>query len=133
MKFLMLSIGLSEEEKNAIRLQNPEFDSYDEMVALRNIELLRSNGCSNRTIKNVVVSNSSFLKISTLDFSQLVSYLHKDLKIKDLNELFHRNPSILSKSKGDLENFILEQQALGNDLKKIKVMLRENSFTFNWK
>jgi len=131
MKFLMLSIGLNEAEKNEIGLKFPEFDTWDSMVALKNIEVLRSNGCSNRTIKYVVISNPGFLAVSSDDFRDFIDYLRSHLKIKDLNELFSMNSDILSKSKDNLECFVLKAQESGKSLKEIKVMIKENLFTLD--
>lgn len=126
MKFLMLSIGLNDDEKKEIESKEPNFYEYDEISGIRNIELLRSNGCSNRTIKHIVVSNPSFLNNIPTDTKNLIEYIHKELKIRDFNDLFSKNPYLLSKEVFELEDVIKNLQTQHKDLKTIKELIKEN-------
>lgn len=120
MNLLMLSIGLNDEEKKEIFTKDDSFLEYNEIYGLKNIELLRGIGCSNRSIKEIVVSNPWFLNNLPDDTKELVKYLHDFLKVRDFNDLFHSNPLLLSKEKFEIEEFVKTEEDSGKSLKNIK-------------
>ena len=112
----LLELGISEEEIKRILEINNGLTDYNEYE--KNIETLRILGCSENSIKNIVISNPNVLIRSNSDIIKLVNYL-KTLRLESLNIVFDTNPYLLNKDDFEVEEFFNKYRKHGLSDEKI--------------
>ena len=110
----LLELGIEEKEIKNLMEQINDFVDYEDHE--KNIEILRSINCSEKQIKNIVISNPIFLIRSNSDIVKLVKTLI-DFGFKDLDEIFDTNPYLLNKDDFEIVNYFNSKQneGLSND------------------
>lgn len=104
----LLNIGITEKEiKNMIEI-NPNIKELDNQEILKNILILKNEGCNETQLKNIIVSNPFYLSRSIDDLIHLISKLNF-LGITNLNVTFDSNSWLLNKDSFEIDEF-LEQK-----------------------
>lgn len=101
---------------------------YPSIIELTNselenkIQILKSINCTDKQIKNIIVSNPKYLCRSDDDILNLIKKLLK-LKITNINLLFDSNPYFLNIDAYEIDEFIKE-----NSVSDIVSLLETNPF-----
>lgn len=112
------NFGISEKEiVNMINICN-EIKNLKENEITNKILILQKLGCSNRHIRNILISNPFYLIRFDSDIVKLINKLIS-LGFECLNILFDTNPYILNKDSYEIDNYIkykLKQGYLKEDI-----------------
>lgn len=91
------------------------------------LDMLKYVGCTDRHIKNIIVSNPNYLDRIDNDILKLISYLKKN-GFKDINLLFDTNPYFLNYDVFEIEDYINKQVISGMNIEEIIDVIEENPY-----
>jgi len=115
---LLLNLGITEQEIMSMLEQYSFLKELSHKEIMDKIAILKYVNCQDRHIKNIIVSNPSFLDRLDTDIIKLIQKLFS-LKITNLNLLFDTNPYLLNKDDYEIDNYIKEQLKEGKLLENI--------------
>lgn len=101
----LINLGLNENTVMNILNTNPNYKELtmkevnDKMVLLKNIL------CSDEQIKNIIVSNPSYLERENIEIISLFNALF-DLGFENINEIIDLNPKVLNLSSVELRKYV---------------------------
>lgn len=114
----LFSLGIDEKEIKNMLEQIPSLYNISSELVKQKIEILRYVGCSERNIKNIIVSNPEYLERDNDDVIQLIKYLI-DKGFTLLNLLFDSNPYFLNYDKFEVEDYINKRLDDGIELEDV--------------
>lgn len=114
----LLSIGISIEEIKEILEENSELEYLSNKDVYNLIELLRSVGCTDKIIKNIIVTNPMFLNRIFDNVLMLIQKL-KYYNIERLDITFDSNPFLLNEDESDIEEFVSKKLKEGISMEYI--------------
>lgn len=114
----LFSLGIDEKEIKNMLEQIPSLFNISSELVKQKIEILRYVGCSERNMKNIIVSNPEYLERDNDDVIQLIKYLI-DKGFTLLNLLFDSNPYFLNYDKFEVEDYINKRLDDGIELEDV--------------
>lgn len=114
----LLNINLSIEEIKEMLEENPELEYLSNSEIANLIDLLKSVGCSNKIIRNIIIANPFYLNRIFDNVLELIQKL-KSLGIERLDITFDSNPLLLNEDASDIDEFILEKRKNGMEINDI--------------
>ena len=123
----LFELGISESDiKNMIELV-PEIYNMDEEDINNKIDILKYVECSDRHIRNIIVSNPMYLDRTDDGVLRLISYLKK-VGFSNINLLFDSNPYFLNYDVFELEDYINKQVNLGKSIDVVVDEIEDNPY-----
>ena len=123
----LFELGISESDiKNMIELV-PEIYNMDEEDINNKIDILKYVECSDRHIRNIIVSNPMYLDRTDDGVFRLISYLKK-VGFSNINLLFDSNPYLLNYDVFELEDYINKQVNLGKSIDVVVDEIEDNPY-----
>lgn len=120
-------LGISDHDiKNIIEFNEglEDYESHKE-----NIDLLKGIGCTEKEIRNIIISNPNVLIRDNKDLLGLVACL-KYYGFDSLNLLFDSNPYLLNKDDFELKEYVEEKKKMGLKMNDIIGELENDLFDF---
>ncbi len=114
----LLNVNISTEEIKEMLEENPELEYLSNSEVINLIDLLRSVGCSDKIIRNIITTNPIYLNRIFDSVLELIQKL-KLLGIKRLDITFDSNPLLLNEDADDIDEFILEKRKNGMEIDDI--------------
>lgn len=114
----LLNVNLSIEEIKEMLEENPELEYLSNSEIANLIDLLKSVGCSNKIIRNIIIANPFYLNRIFDNVLELIQKL-KSLGIERLDITFDSNPLLLNEDASDIDEFILEKRKNGMEINDI--------------
>lgn len=121
------NLGISDDDiKDIIEFNEGlvDYDNYKE-----NVDLLKGIGCTEKEIRNIIISNPNVLIRDNKDLLDLVACL-KYYGFNDLNLLFDSNPYLLNKDDFELKEYVEEKKKIGLEMNDIIRELENDLFDF---
>lgn len=109
------NIGITTLELKEIMDMFPNLKFLTNEDILNNINFLKNIGCDERQIKNIILSNPSYLYRTIEDLTSLVNKLIS-LNILNINLLFESNPYFLNKDAFEIDDYIKYRLSIGRKL-----------------
>lgn len=114
----LLNVNLSIEEIKEMLEENSELEYLSNSEIANLIDLLKSVGCSNKIIRNIIIANPFYLNRIFDNVLELIQKL-KSLGIERLDITFDSNPLLLNEDADDIDEFILEKRKNGMEINDI--------------
>ena len=125
----LYNLGIDEKEIIDMINQCNEIKDLSRFEIDKKIDILKQINCSERHIKNIIISNPYYLNRMYEDIIKLINKL-KDLGFECINILFDSNPYILNKDAYEIDNYIKEQIDNGRTIEEIVDDLNSNPYMF---
>ena len=125
----LYNLGIDEKEIIDMINQCNEIKDLSRFEIDKKIDILKQINCSERHIKNIIISNPYYLNRMDEDIIKLINKL-KDLGFECINILFDSNPYILNKDAYEIDNYIKEQIDNGRTIEEIVDDLNSNPYMF---
>ncbi len=103
----LFNLGITENDIKEMLETFPNIKDIDENNIKKLITILKRVGCSNRTIKDIIISNPFYLDRLDTDIIKLIQKL-ESIGLENLNILFDTNPYLLNKDAFEIDDFIKE-------------------------
>lgn len=127
---ILFEFGFEEKEILDMINQCIDLKLLSKEEVLSKIAILKRQGCKDRHIKNILVSNPYYLCRSDSDIIKLINYL-KDIKFDCIYLLLDSNPYILNRNVYEIEEYINNKVKEGNVLEDIVDYLDSNPYIFD--
>ena len=123
--------NLGIEEKDLLEMIKTcnEIKELEDEEIISKINLLKDLDCTNKQIRNILITNPFYLDRIETDIIKLIKTL-LELGFKDLNILFDSNPNILNKDSFEIDNYI-EEKISEKSLEEIIDDLDSNPYLFD--
>lgn len=123
--------NLGIEEKDLLEMIKTcnEIKELEDEEIISKINLLKDLDCTNKQIRNILITNPFYLDRIETDILKLIKTL-LELGFKDLNILFDSNPYILNKDSFEIEDYIEEKKS-EQSLEEIIDDLDSNPYLFD--
>lgn len=123
--------NLGIEEKDLLEMIKTcnEIKELEDEEIISKINLLKDLDCTNKQIRNILITNPFYLDRIETDILKLIKTL-LELGFKDLNILFDSNPYILNKDSFEIEDYIEEKKS-EQSLEEIIDGLDSNPYLFD--
>jgi hypothetical protein len=126
----LYNLEISENTIKSMLEINPEIKELTNNEIIEKKQLLKSIGCSNIQITDIISSNPNYLTKINEEVIKLINYL-KELKFTTLNILFDSNPYILDLEPFEIERYIENRKNNGEKLEDIVDDLDSNPYLFS--
>ena len=127
----LFELGITEfDMKNMLDLV-PDIINIDDNDINEKIEILKYMGCTDRHIRNIIVSNPMYLDRLNSDVINLINYLN-ECGFSDLNILFDTNPYFLNYDVFEIKDYISKQLNLSKELKDIIDDIESNPYVIDY-
>ena len=126
----LYNLEISENTIKSMLEINPEIKELTNNEIIEKKQLLKSIGCSNIQITDIISSNPNYLTKINEEVIKLINYL-KELKFTTLNILFDSNPYILNLEPFEIERYIENRKNNGEKLEDIVDDLDSNPYLFS--
>ena len=126
----LYNLEISENTIKSMLEINPEIKELTNNEIIEKKQLLKSIGCSNIQIMDIISSNPNYLTKINEEVIKLINYL-KELKFTNLNILFDSNPYILDLEPFEIERYIENRKNNGEKLEDIVDDLDSNPYLFS--
>ena len=123
----LFKLGLNENEIKSIYNIN-EYIIDEDIIKM--IYILEKINCTEKHIKNIILSNPLYLSRSVSDVIELINKLDS-LGITNLNIVFDSNPYLLNKDAFEIEEFINKKLKDGMILEDIVDLIDSNSYVID--
>ena len=117
----------NEEEINDILWENKNISNLSNDDIKKNINILKTYGCNDKIIRNIILSNPYYLSRLPEDINGLIIKL-KALRINNFSSLFDSYPTLLNKDSYEIDEFITSKIMDGLNVNVITDIL--NSFPY---
>ena len=114
----LYNLGLSEEQIIEIININSNISYLNLEEILKSIKILKDISCSDKTIKDIILTNPFYLNRSIDDVLNLINKL-MDFGIKDISSLIENNPFLLNKDAFEIDEFVKFKMDSGKSKKEI--------------
>lgn len=124
--------NLGIEEKDLLEMIKicSEIKELDDEEIISKINILKTINCSDKQIRNILISNPSYLDRLDDDILKLIKKL-LNLGFENLDLLFDSNPHVLNKDDFEIGEYIRENQEKGKSLEDIIDDLDSNPYIFD--
>ena len=126
----LYNLEISENTIKSMLEINPEIKELTNNEIIEKKQLLKSIGCNNIQIMDIISSNPNYLTKINEEVIKLINYL-KELKFTNLNILFDSNPYILDLEPFEIERYIENRKNNGEKLEDIVDDLDSNPYLFS--
>lgn len=127
----LFELGITEIDlKNMLDLV-PDIINMDENEINEKIEILRYIGCTDRNIRNIMISNPIYLDRINSDIIKLISYLNT-IGFSNLNILFDTNPYFLNYDVFEIKDYFKKQVSLGKTNEDIIDEIEDNPYIIDY-
>ena len=107
----------------------PNLENLKEEEILEHIEILKSIGCNEIQIRNIISSNALYLDRTKTDIKKLIKKM-EELGFDTLDILFDGNPYILNIDDYELDKYIKGREEKGEKKEDIIDELSSNLYLF---
>ena len=114
----LFSLDISELDVRNMLEQIPTLLDISKEEVSEKIDILKYINCSDRNIKNIIVSNPEYLERDIKDIIKLINYLNS-IGFTLLNLLFDSNPYFLNYDVFEIKDYINKREAEGLSLEDI--------------
>ena len=129
MEKILKSIGISEKTIGQMIEICPNLENLKEEEILEHIEILKSIGCNEIQIRNIISSNALYLDRTKTDIKKLIKKM-EELGFDTLDILFDGNPYILNIDDYELDKYIKGREEKGEKKEDIIDELSSNLYLF---
>ena len=127
----LFELGITEfDMKNMLDLV-PDIINIDDNDINEKIEILKYIGCTDRHIRNIIISNPIYLERINSDVINLINYLN-ECGFSNLNILFDTNPYFLNYDVFEIRDYISKQLNLSKELKDIIDDIESNPYVIDY-
>lgn len=123
----LFNLNLSNEELKDIIEINPDIKEMDPEEIKELINLLKSIGCEERHITNIIYANPFYLNRDYEDIKNLMLKLYQ-LGLTHIYTIFDSNPFLLNKDSDEIDEFIEKKQNEGLSLEDIVDIIDSDSY-----
>lgn len=114
----LFSFGINENDLKNMLEQVPDLLDISSELVKEKIDILKYVNCSDKNIKNIIVSNPEYLERDSRDILKLIKYLN-DMGFTLLNLLFDSNPYFLNYDEFEIRDYINKRLNDGIELDDI--------------
>ena len=127
----LFELGITEIDlRNMLELV-PNIINMNENEINEKIEILKFIGCTDRHIRNIIISNPLYLDRINSDIIELISYLNT-LGFSSLNILFDTNPYFLNYDVFEIKEYLKKQASIGKENDDIIDEIENNPYVIDY-
>lgn len=127
----LFEIGITEFDlKNMLDLV-PDILNMEDSEINEKIEILRYVNCTDRHIRNIIVSNPIYLDRINSDVINLINYLN-ECGFSNLNILFDTNPYFVNYDVFEIRDFINKKISFGKEIEDIIDEIESNPYIIDY-
>lgn len=123
----LFELGINDNDLRFMLEQVPDIFNMSREEVNNKLDILKYVGCTDRHIKNIIVSNPNYLDRIDDDVLKLISYL-KQIGFKNINLLFDSNPYFLNYDVFEVEDYINKQVINGMNVEDIIDVIEGNPY-----
>ena len=127
----LFEIGITEFDlKNMLDLV-PDILNMEDSEINEKIEILRYVNCTDRHIRNIIVSNPIYLDRINSDVINLINYLN-ECGFSNLNILFDTNPYFVNYDVFEIRDYINKKISFGKEIEDIIDEIESNPYIIDY-
>ena len=123
----LFELGINDNDLRFILEQVPNIFYMNREEVCNKINILKYVGCTDRQIKNIIVSNPNYLDRIDNDILKLINYL-KQIGFKNIDLLFDSNPYFLNYDVFEIEDYVNKRVMEGKKIEDIIDEIEDNPY-----
>lgn len=124
---ILYNLGFDDKDIKNMLDRCPSISYLDDKDLLTKTEILRNINCTNRHIRNILISNPNYLDKNREDIINLIQKL-TEINIENINLLFDSNPFLLNKNVYEIDDYINGEIKNGKTIDMIVDELESNPY-----